>query len=577
MKFFKSVLQKYSRYFILGPLFKFIEAVFELLLPLLVAFLLKLAFNQGFNAALNYVWLLPLLSTAGAVAALVCQHMAAKASQGSGTELRRQIVSKIQRISLENITGDGAEFYLSGATDDVNKLQTVIAMTIRLLVRAPFICIGSILMTLFIDRKIAAVMVGILPLFGFGIYFIIKFIIKHYRSQQVARDRLTRLISDTYNGLRVIKSFNGAIKQRENFASADRNLIDITSRIDFTAASINIWIVLFLQLTELGILYLGGVEISQGDMIKPQLIAVINYFNQMIMATLVVANLAILFPQGFAAAERIKRILNLPELPEPPESRAEIAKVKTSWSKNTTNGLEIINVSYTYPGAAAAALAGITFSLNPGETLGIIGGTGSGKSTLLKLMLGFYLPNSGEIKIGESVLRQHNQAAWGNMFSYVPQSGVLFKGTIADNFPDSDGVRQALETAQAGNIVNWPDDRGKEVMSAGKNFSGGQRQRLSIARALLVEAPILLMDDAFSALDFYTASLVRQALAKNYPQLTKVIAGQRIETVSKADKILVLDAGRQVGYGSHARLMCSCPLYQKIYLTQVGEARGESV
>lgn len=574
-----ELLKPYRKQFVLGPFFKFLEAVFELLLPLIMARLIYTGKEIGLGWPFwRYAVLIFVLTLLGVLFSFLCQYMASVASQGYGTRLREALQSKVHRLSVETLEAEGAEHLLNCLNTDINKLQQVIAFTIRLLVRAPFICIGAVALSFTVDAKLALILLAVVPLFGVIISLLSAKSSRLYKPVLEGMERIIRLLSDSFTGMRVIRSFRGIKRESEFFAKTNHKQFLNSLRSDGVSYSVQVWIVLLLYGAELLLLHFGGYQITRGGLLKTELIALISYINQILVALLVVANLAVLFPQGLAAARRLARLLALEELPTSDKEADAAAERLASWT-NRGGSLSCSELVYTYPGSNVPALEDLNFSLKKGETLGVIGGTGSGKTTLLHVLMGFYLPTSGEVRLelpdAGARLTAENQYYWHGLFGYASQKNALFGTSLRENLTGGAEEKEAsvplaLETAQADGFIDWPEQAGMPVRTGGTNFSGGQRQRLCIARALLQDAPVLVLDNATSALDFRTAARLRQALARNYPDLTLILSSQRIETVRHADRILVLDNGKSLGLGTHEELLESCPAYREIYDLQMG-------
>lgn len=578
--FFSQAAKPYRREMLLGPLFKFLEAVFELLMPLMMLRLIQRG-QEGASSGqlLLYTGGLLLLIVLAMASSFTCQYMAAKASQGIGTQLRDHFFQHLQRISQEARLRLGIDHAMTCLFSDINKIQVVIAFTIRLLVRAPFLGIGAVVLSFTVHRTLAWILFLILPCFGCVLGVLAKRSVPLYQAMQTHLARVTGQLSNVLEGMRVVRSFRGEAREKAVFQQAHLGQINQAYRLDLVSATLSVWVVIFLQVSQLALLYWGGRAIQLGTLMKPEWIALMTYVSQIVTALLVIANLATVFPQGYEALNRLKA---LDEEPVWSDAQAEAHLLEQLAVRRPE--LVAKDLSYTYPGAQAPAIQGVSFSLSPGQSLGIIGGTGSGKTTLVEGLMGLMIPDSGTLTLADIPLDRSNQRGWMKAFAYASQKPVILEETLETHlqgegqtqrdkaWPDYPGLNpeEALAAAQV-DFYHWPTDRLKTLHRGGKDLSGGQRQRLALARALSVAAPFWVLDDPASALDFLTARRLREALKRCQADHAVILTSQRIEMVAACDEILVLDQGRLVGQGTHQALLAHCPAYQALYQLQFGE------
>lgn len=568
--------KRYRKEILLGPFFKFLEACFELLLPFFMARLI----DQGIRKQdFLYVgkmaaWLFG-LSVIGLLCVLICQYYAAVASQGFGTDLRNAVMKKINQFSLAEWHAFGSDTLITRVVNDIQQVQLALAMFIRLVIRAPFLSIGSVVMAFVIDQQIGWIFLFLLPIFCLILFVLIYFTMPLYQQVQKKLDALFRQVMQTLTGVRVIRVFAHTQKEEQQFAQATDALAQTYLRVSNLSALLTPMTTLMVNAGILFVLYMSGIKVSLGDLTQGEVLALINYMNQMLLALIVIANLVVLFTRALASADRIHEVLSVtPRLPNAWTPAADATVVSAA----SACALTFQDVTFHYPNAKGAALHGLSFAVAKHATFGIIGPTGSGKSTLAQLIPRFYDCSDGHLFVNEQDVRAWHLAALRQKIAWVPQTAVLFSGTIRENLrwgnPEATDAAclQALEIAQCLPFIRQLEaGLDAPVVEGGQNFSGGQKQRLAIARAIMKKPEILILDDALSALDFQTEQRLRQALHASLSQTTLIIISQRIRAIQSAEQILVLDQGRQVGLGTHAELMQTSKAYQEIAASQKEE------
>ena len=557
----------YRKQIILGPFFKFLEAVFELVLPLLMARLI----DKGIRADNKVVlwqtvgWMIA-MSVIGMGCALICQYYASIASQGFGTVLRNQLMKQINRLSHQELNRFGTDTLITRLTSDINQLQLAIAMLIRLVVRAPFLSVGSVIMAFYIDWQTGLLYLILLPIFCVILYFIVRYSVPLYQRVQKKLDELNELVNQNLSGVRVIRAFARRKRDVVQFNEASDDLAHVYQRVTNLSALLSPATTLVMNLGIVALIFIGGIKVNTGRLTPGEVLALINYMNQMLLALIVVSNLVVIFTRAAASAARVNEVLDQKTALQQPEN------AKTS--PDQEEFVRFDKVDFRYEAKAGLALEDISFSLNSGEFLGITGATGSGKTTLTQLIPRFYDVAAGRVLVNGLDVREWELTGLRQQMGFVPQTSVLFHGTIRDNLQwgnpgaTDDACWQALTTAQCREFVEkLPDGLDTMVMEGGKNFSGGQKQRLSIARALIRKPRLLILDDSLSALDYQTDLALRQALANDLESAV-IIISQRVRSIQHAKQILVLENGRLVGKGSHEALLANSPEYRAIVTSQ---------
>lgn len=570
---FARFLKQFKKEVLIGPVFKLTEAVFELIVPLVMAQIIDVGIANGDRGyVLRMGGVMVLLGLVGLGCALICQYCAARASQGFGTVLRSEMFRHINTLSHGEIDQIGTPSLITRITNDVNQLQLAVAMLIRLVVRAPFLVIGATVMALLLDWKLACIFFVAAPLMALVLYLVMSRSIPFYRIIQKKLDRISLITRENLSGVRVIRAFSRQEKEKERFAQASEDQMSTSIAVGRISALLNPLTSAIINLAIAAVIWFGGFRVDVGGMTQGEVIAFVNYLNQILLAMIVVANLVVIFTKAAASATRVDEVLEL---------HPSIVNRVSRPAQEVEGSPEIAfdAVSFAYPDAGAYSLSDISFTVARGQTLGIIGGTGCGKSTLVNLIPRFYEVSQGCIRVDGVDVRDYPMDQLRGKVGIVPQRAVLFSGTLRQNMQwrkqdaTDEEIWQALETAQAASFVRkMPDGLDSVILQGGKNLSGGQKQRLTIARALVGEPEILILDDSASALDFATDAALRRAIAKfsagRGNRMTTIIVSQRANTVRYADQIVVLDDGKAAGIGTHEQLLESCQTYREIYWSQ---------
>ena len=564
---------------ILGPLFKLAEAVLELMVPVIMARIIDVGIaNKDNGFIIMNGLLLLLLAVLGMGMATVCQYYAARTAGAFGSGLRKEMFGHILTLSGKETGEIGTGALITRLTNDINQVQTAINMVIRVGTRAPFMAIGSIVMAILIDVKIGLVFLVSTPLIVLVLFVIMKKTLPSYKSIQEEQDRLSRLSAENFEGARVIRAFARQEQEQRDYEDSANRLTSMIIKAGNISATLNPLTTIIINLAIAVIVLMGAGAVNNGRLENGQIIALVSYMNQTLLALIVAANLIVLFTRGIASARRVEAVLKM-------ESAISVDP-KAACDVRTGSKVEFENVSFTYHAGASPALEDISFKVTRGHNVGMIGGTGSGKTTIIQLIMRFFDPEAGAVRVNGQNIRGLDPRALRKEIALVPQRAVLFRGTIRDNLLMSDpkateeDIRAALETAQALEFVEaLPKGLDSPVEEGGHNFSGGQRQRLTIARALLRKAGLLILDDSASALDLATDAALRRALQEEMeknPELTVLMIAQRVSTIKGADQIIVLDDGEISGIGTHEELLRENTIYQEICQSQgVAEAEEE--
>ena len=567
LKPFGPFLKPYRVYCILGPAAKLAEAVLELYLPLLMAKVIDDGIAKGDTGYILKMGGVMLgIVTVGLLCALVCQYVASVTSQGFGTGLRHAVFRRITSLSHAELDAFGTPSLINRVTSDVNQLQYAVAMLIRLVIRAPFLCVGGIVMAMTIDLRLSLVIIVAIPLFVLIITLVMRKTVPLYRTVQGRLDKLTRVLRENLSGVRVIRAFARTDKEQKRFGGATEEHTAASIRVGKLAALLNPGTQLIMNLAILAIVWFGGLRVEAGGMTTGEIIAFINYVNQILLALLVVANLVGTFTKAYASAGRVLEVLGAePSIQE--EEGGETQGVPG------TPAVEFRHVDFSYGGDRV--LTDISFSAPRGAMVGILGGTGSGKSTLMHLLMRFYDVEAGAVLVEGRDVREYAPDALRHKVGLVPQKAELFSGTIADNIrwgdpqADDQAVRDAAVMAQADEFIRRQKDGYQTLVErGGTNLSGGQKQRLTIARALVRRPAILVLDDSSSALDYATDAALRRAIREGTAGMTVFMVSQRVSAVKQADLILMLDDGELAGAGSHEELLATCEAYREICESQ---------
>lgn len=565
MNRFKLLIKDYKKESILAPLFKLLESLFDLFVPLVIAGIINKGINNNdFHYVLKMFMLLILLVIIGLACSIVAQYFAAKASVGFTTKLRQMLFEHIQSFSYQNLDEIGQDTLITRLTSDTNQIQNGLNLALRLLLRSPFIVFGAMVMAFTINVKCALIFAVVIPLLCLVVFLIMIKSIPLFKEVQVALDGLLSKTRENLSGIRVIRAFRIEDKEFNEFKDKNDLLTRRNQRVGFLSALTNPLTYILINMATVVLIYTGTIEVRMYGLAQGDAVALYNYMAQIVVELVKMANLIITIDKSLACFSRVEKILDI----EP-----DMKYVDGISSKVNNHILTFDNVSFKYPNSKEACLENISFSINKGETLGIIGPTGCGKTSLVNLIYRAYDPSVGAVYLDGVDIKSYSKDELVNKVSVVPQKAALFKESIKDNLRMADPnvseekMWEALDIAQAKEIVlNKEGQLDHMVEQGGKNLSGGQRQRLSIARALCKDFDILILDDSFSALDYQTEAKLRMAL--NTLNKTIVNVSQRASSIKNADKILVLDDGKLVGFGSHDDLMKSCELYKEIYYSQ---------
>ena len=577
-------LKGYEKESILAPLFKMLEACFELLVPLVVANIIDVGIKNGDLAYIGkQCGLMVLLAVVGMASSLTAQYFAAKAALGYGTALRGALFRHIDTLSYTELDGIGTPTLVTRITSDVNQLQNGVNMTLRLLLRCPFIVIGALILAFVISPTMGFWFVLVTLAISLVVWLIMRVTVPQYRAAQNTLDKVTLLTRENYVGARVVRAFARQDDEIADFTAVNDKLKTFQLTAGRISALMTPLTYLIVNLGVIAILMRGGLQVNSGALTQGEIIALINYMNQILINLLRIADLVVSVTRALASGIRVSEILNTKSTMTDPAAAALAPAAGAP-------AVAFDHVGFTYHGAGAPSLTDISFAAQNGQTIGVIGGTGSGKSTLMEavaVVCGFCAEGGGrnfqlETRATHSGLWRYLRAENGQMIGIVPQRAVLFTGTIRDNMqwacPDAtdEQIWQALEIAQAADFVRGkPKGLDEPVETAGRNFSGGQRQRLTIARALVPHPQVLILDDSSSALDFATDAALRKALKEQTHGMTVFIVSQRASAVQRADRILVLDDGNLVGSGTHANLLKTCDVYREICLSQLSREEVE--
>lgn len=563
------LLKNYKKETILAPLFKLLEASFELMIPLVVAAIVDKGIGRG---DLSYVYkmggMMILLGIVGLIAAVIAQYFSAKAAVGVATKLRQSLFGHIQSLSYTEVDTVGTSTLITRLTSDVNQVQSGVNMTLRLLLRSPFIVFGAMIMAFTVDVKAALVFVGVIPLLCIVVFGIMLLTMPMYQQVQKHLDKVLALTRENLRGIRVIRAFHKEKEEIEKFKKENESLTGMQLMVGKISALMNPVTYVIVNLGLVVLIYLGAMQVDAGHLSQGQVIALINYISQILIELIKMANLIVLITKALSSAKRINSVFDV-KSSMVEEGSEDIAE------NQETPILEFENVSFCYANAGEESLSEIDFAVYKGETVGIIGGTGSGKSTLVNLIPRFYDATKGMVRFHGKPIEQYSLETLRERIGVVPQKAVLFKGTIKSNLcwgkkdASEEEMKEALLAAQALGFVEKRDQAlDAPVAQGGKNFSGGQRQRLTIARALVRKPEILILDDSTSALDYVTDARLRMELKARKDTMTTFIVSQRTSSIQFADKIVVLEDGKMVGLGTHKYLLEHCEVYQEIYASQ---------
>ena len=568
----RRFLTDYKKECIIGPLCKLLEAILELFVPLVMADIIDVGI---YNRDAGYVWrkggLLVLLAVLGWSSAMFTQYFASKASQGAGTKIRRALFAHINTLSHAELDAFGTPSLITRITGDTNTVQQSIAMMIRLLTRAPFIIIGSLVMAMTINLRLSLIFFVASALIALTLRLVMTRSVPLFAAMQKKLDKIGLVARENLSGNRVIRAFSKQKTERLRVDAATDDLMKTAVSVSRLSALLSPVTYAVTDIAIICIVWFGAVNVNTGSMKTGDIVALVSYMTQILLAMVVVANLVTLMTRTAASAKRINEVFETE--PSVKERATEAVAVDAAAPK-----IEFENVSFSYSDNGDEALSHISFTVPRGATVGIIGGTGSGKSTLIKLIPRFYDVNEGHVRVDGVDVRDYPFEQLRGQMGIVPQQSVLFSGTIRENLcwrdktASDEALIQALKTAQAYDFVQQlPNGLDSRVEQGGKNFSGGQRQRLCIARALVAQPQLLILDDSFSALDMATDAALRRALRENTTDMTVLLVTQRSATVRDADLILTMNDGETAGCGTHAQLMETCAVYRDICLSQQSE------
>ena len=570
MKSLMRYLKNYKKESVIGPLFKLLEACFELIVPLVMAKIIDVGIKNNDTVYIFKMGgVLVLFGILGLACSLTAQFFAAKAAVGFGTELRHDLFCHIGQLSYSEIDLCGNATLITRMTSDINQVQSGVNLVLRLFLRSPFIVVGAMVLAFTISIKLAVIFLIAVPVLSIVIYGIMMLTIPLYKKVQKGLDQVLLSTRENLSGVRVVRAFCTQEKERDSFQNSNEQLMDLQLFVGKISALLNPVTYVIVNLSIIAILWFGGREVYIGTLTQGEVVALINYMSQILLALLALSNLIVAFTKAIASADRINDVFKLEtNIKDGKEKYAEEEKEKS---------VKVEHVSFAYKGDKEPVLEDICLSVDKGETVGIIGGTGSGKTTLINLFPRFYEVSEGNIFINGRNVKDYVISDLRNVFGIVPQKAVLFHGTIRENMKyakedaSDEEIIRALDIAQAeGELKNLD----KKISEGGKNLSGGQKQRLTIARALVKDPQILIMDDSSSALDFATESKLRKQISKEAENRTVFIVSQRAASIMHADKIIVLENGKIAGCGKHDELLKKCGVYREICNSQLS---GEGV
>ncbi len=566
-------LKDYKKESILSPLFKLLEASFELFVPLVMAAIIDTGIgNKDGGFILKMCGILILLALVGLTCSITAQYFAAKAAVGFATKVRHALFDHIQKLSYTEMDTAGTDTMITRMTSDINQAQSGVNMVLRLFLRSPFIVFGAMIMAFTIDVKAALIFVVTIPVLSVVVFGIMIVTIPLFRRVQASLDKVLGVTRENLTGSRVIRAFNKEQEEIADFDESNERLTDVQLFVGKISALMNPLTYIIINVALVILIWTGAIQVNIGKISQGEVVALVNYMSQILVELVKLANLIITVTKAIACGNRVQSIFEM-----------ETSMVDGNGSKKEDTGytVEFRNVSMRYKGAGADTLTGIDFKAKPGDTIGIIGGTGSGKSSVVNLIPRFYDVTEGQVMVDGMDVREYKITDLRDKIGIVPQKAVLFAGTVRSNLAwgkedaTEEEMQQALSVAQAAEVVDKKDGKlDAEVEQGGKNFSGGQKQRLTIARALVKQPEILIMDDSSSALDYATDAKLRQAIHNMPNRPTVFIVSQRAASIMYADKIIVLDDGTVAGTGTHEELLKDCSVYQEIYYSQFKRTEG---
>ena len=566
-------LKDYKKESILSPLFKLLEASFELFVPLVMAAIIDTGIgNKDGGFILKMCGILILLALVGLTCSITAQYFAAKAAVGFATKVRHALFDHIQKLSYTEMDTAGTDTMITRMTSDINQAQSGVNMVLRLFLRSPFIVFGAMIMAFTIDVKAALIFVVTIPVLSVVVFGIMIITIPLFRRVQASLDKVLGVTRENLTGSRVIRAFNKEQEEIADFDESNERLTDVQLFVGKISALMNPLTYIIINVALVILIWTGAIQVNIGKISQGEVVALVNYMSQILVELVKLANLIITVTKAIACGNRVQSIF---------ETETSMVDGNGSKKEDTGYTVEFRNVSMRYKGAGADTLTGIDFKAKPGDTIGIIGGTGSGKSSVVNLIPRFYDVTEGQVMVDGMDVREYKITDLRDKIGIVPQKAVLFAGTVRSNLAwgkedaTEEEMQQALSVAQAAEVVDKKDGKlDAEVEQGGKNFSGGQKQRLTIARALVKQPEILIMDDSSSALDYATDAKLRQAIHNMPNRPTVFIVSQRAASIMYADKIIVLDDGTVAGTGTHEELLKDCSVYQEIYYSQFKRTEG---
>lgn len=560
----------------------FLQSMGDLYLPTLMSDIVDKGIVQGDR---SYIWkiggFMLLVAGGGALCSVIASYLSSKVAAGFGKNTRSRVFSHVENFTLHEFDKLGTASLITRTTNDITQVQTVLTMMLRMMIGAPMMMIGGIIMAVSEDAKLSLIFVVVIPLLVGAIFFIGMKGLPLFKAIQIKLDKLNLVLREHLTGIRVIRSFNRIGHENKRFSEANRDLTDTAIKVNKVMAGLMPLMMIVMNFSMIAILYFGGIRINEGNMQVGSLMAFIQYAMQIMFSLIMVSMMFVLIPRASASALRINEVLDMqPEFSDPTQSELQTTATATHKDgRDTMRGfVEFDNVSFSYPGAEQPALSRISFNARPGEITAIIGGTGSGKSTLLSLIPRFYDVNDGAVRVDGVDVREMTQEELRSKIGYIPQKAVLFTGTINENIrygkedATDEEILHAARVSQSYDFVTeMKEGFNSEIAQGGNNVSGGQKQRLSIARALVKKPEVYLFDDSFSALDFKTDAKLRAALKGETTESTVLIVAQRVSTVMDADRIIVIDDGEIVGMGTHRELLDNNEVYREIVSSQLSE------
>lgn len=565
-------IKPYKRQVILGPIFKLLEAVFEISIPTIMVLITDKGIGtKDINYIIKIGFIMLLMAVLGVLSSFTCQYFASIASQGFGTALRNELFKKIGTFSYNEIDDFGTTSLINRVSNDVNQLQLGLAMLIRLAIRVPFLTIGGIIMAMLLDIKLSLIMYLSIPFFVFAIYLIMSKSLPLYKVVQKKLDKLALILRENLSGVRVIRAFSRAESEKVRFKESNEDLAGTAIKVGKISALMNPVTSIIMNFALMAVIWFGGIRVNIGAMTTGKVIAYINYISMVLSALIVLASLIVTFTKAAASSARVNEVFNT----EPSIKYSGSGRFGKNYDEDTPI-LKFDKVSFSYKDSKEDAISDISFEIKRGQMVGIIGGTGAGKTTLVNLIPRLYDTSKGDISINGINVRDYYKKELDDNMGSVPQKAVLFSGTVSENIrwgaPNAtmNEVKKAAEIGMAAEFIEkMPQKYDTYISQGGVNFSGGQKQRLTIARALAKKPEILIMDDSLSALDYATDAALRQALKENSKGMTVIMVTQRISTIKNADLIIVLDDGKLAGVGTHEELLKESSVYKEICSSQI--------